>query len=268
MTLLLHSFYFCKFDQGRREKRLFACLACCRWSRLFVCTSAQDVLISPRAYLLFYRAQSARRLEQASHTMASSKEEGSVAVVEQLSSMSLGESGERKDNETEPNVTPTKMCSACGKKSDAVKKCTACKCVWYCDKKCQKRHRKEHKKECKLIKTILDERGVKLDVGTELDIGPLVKLPPREECPICMRVSPYLESLQRYTICCGKTVCGGCYYQHQAKCPDTSTCPFCRTPIPKSDEEALTQLQKKADCKDANALRNLAIQAGESGQVH
>jgi len=67
--------------------------------------------------------------------------------------MSLGESVESKDDDTEPTpeneTTPTKMCSACGKKSDAVKKCTSCKCVWYCDKKCQKKHRKEHKIELK-----------------------------------------------------------------------------------------------------------------------
>jgi hypothetical protein len=192
--------------------------------------------------------------------MATSKEDGTAAAATQL-----GESVERKENETKPtakNGTPTKMCSACGEKSDTVKKCTACKCVWYCDKKCQNKHRKEHKKECRRIKQILVERGGKLDLGTEMDVGPLEKLPPREECPICMRVLPYHESLQRYTICCGKTVCGGCNYQHQAKCPDTSTCPFCRTPIPKSDEEVLAQLQKKADLKNANALRNLAINYG------
>ena len=71
--------------------------------------------------------------------MASSKQEGKSAAAEQLDSMSLGGSAERMDNETEPavnNGTPTKLCSACRKKSDSLKKCTACKCVWYCDKDC------------------------------------------------------------------------------------------------------------------------------------
>ena len=51
-------------------------------------------------------------------------------------------------------------------------KCRACKCVWYCDKECQNKHWKEHKKECKRIKKELDKRGGKLDLGTELDVGP------------------------------------------------------------------------------------------------
>eukprot|EP00561_Arcocellulus_cornucervis_P007023 CAMPEP_0185818742 /NCGR_PEP_ID=MMETSP1322-20130828/21136_1 /TAXON_ID=265543 /ORGANISM="Minutocellus polymorphus, Strain RCC2270" /LENGTH=71 /DNA_ID=CAMNT_0028515879 /DNA_START=19 /DNA_END=231 /DNA_ORIENTATION=- len=71
--------------------------------------------------------------------MASSKEDGTAAAAEQLRSISLGSSAERKndDNETEPtakNGTPTKMCSACGKGSNTLKKCNGCKCVWYCDK--------------------------------------------------------------------------------------------------------------------------------------
>ena len=219
-----------------------------------------------RPYLRYYlRLERSGRLKN-KKTMAPSQEDGTSAADEQLGSLSLGESVERKeDDDTEPNAkngTPTKKCSYCGKESDTVKKCTACKCVWYCNKDCQKKHRKEHRKECKRVKKILDERGGKLNLGTEMDVGPLEKLPPRDECPLCMRVLPYLESLQRYTICCGKTVCGGCNYQHQAKCPDTSTCPFCRTPIPDSDETMLAQLQKKAKRKDANALRNLALGYG------
>ena len=61
---------------------------------------------------------------------------------------------------------------------------------WYCDKECQNKHWKEHKKECRLVKNILDQRGGKLDVGTEKDLGPLAALPPKEECPICMHVLP------------------------------------------------------------------------------
>ena len=106
--------------------------------------------------------------------MASSNEEGTVAAAaEQLGSLSLGVSAERKENDSKNNEdaeehgTPTKLCSACGKKSDALMKCRACKCVWYCGKECQNKHWKEHKKECKLIKKELDKRGGKLDLGTE-----------------------------------------------------------------------------------------------------
>ena len=194
--------------------------------------------------------------------MASSKEDGAaVAAAEQLGSISLGDSEESKDNETEPtaNETPTKFCSACGKKSDALMKCRACKCVWYCDKKCQNRHWKEHKKECRRIKKILDSRGGKLDVGSELDIGPLGKVPPREECPICMSVLPIREFLSTYAPCCGKTLCGGCEYMHQMKSSGELTCAFCREPISRSDEERLARLGKRVKLKDPYALQNLGL---------
>ena len=199
--------------------------------------------------------------------MSSSKEDGAAAATQQFGSMSLGEkSVGKKDNETEPTkngTTPAKMCSACETKSDALMKCRACKCVWYCDKKCQNKHWKEHKKECKQIKKELDKRGGKLDVGTELDIGPLEKMPPREECPICMRALPLHECLHSYFSCCGKVVCCGCDHQHQMKSTErVTTCAFCRTPAPDSDEEIVAQLGKRAELKDPDALRNLAMSYG------
>ena len=69
-----------------------------------------------------------------------------------------------EDADTKNDEAPAKFCSACGKKSDTVKKCTACKCVWYCDKDCQNKHRKEHRKECRRIKKELNKRGGKLDL--------------------------------------------------------------------------------------------------------
>ena len=212
--------------------------------------------------------------------MKSSKGEGTVAAAEQLGSMSLGETAvERKDDDTEPNAengtTLTKSCSAGGKKSDTVKKCNGCKCVWYCDKECQNKHRREHKKECRRIKKELDKRGGRLDLGTEEDVGPLGKLPPREECQICMRVLPNYESLHAYANCCGKTICGGCMLQHQKKTeemnarknaerarreqpPVPRTCAFCREPIPESDEELLAGARKRAERKDPDAMRNMS----------
>ena len=175
--------------------------------------------------------------------------------------MSLGESVERKDNDTEAtgkNGTKTKLCSACGEKSDTLKKCTACKCVWYCDKECQNKHRKEHKKECRLIKKELDKRGGKLNVGTEEDVGPLRKLPPREECPICMRVLPIHTMLQRYKYCRGKILCASCGFRHW-KTPGPSACAFCREPTPKSDDELLARLSKRVKLNDPKAVTDMAM---------
>ncbi len=200
--------------------------------------------------------------------MSSTKQEGTSAAAEQVGSMSLDVSAERKvesgTNGDAENGTPTKkkFCSWCGKKSDTVKKCTACKCVWYCDKECQNKHRKEHKKECKPIKKELDKRGGKLDVGTEKDIGPLPDLHPREECPICMRVLPIHENLHIYFACCGKTICAGCNSQHRRRCAE-KTCAFCREPTSdEDDEELLAQFRKRVELKDPIALVNLAMYYG------
>jgi len=218
--------------------------------------------------------------------MASSNEGGTAAAAAgNLGAMSLGKSGERKGNNEAKNTkpttkngtpTPTKLCSACGKKSNTLKKCNGCKCVWYCDKKCQNKHRKVHKHECKRIMKELDKRGGKLDIlGTELDLGPLEELPPREECPICMRSLPLSAMLQTYANCCGKTVCAGCDFQHKIKAMDdngkraqkkqpqaTRTCEFCREPLPESDRESLTPLRKRVELKDPEALFNIAMHYG------
>ena len=196
--------------------------------------------------------------------MSSSEQEGTSAAAEQLGRMSLGESGERKDNETESTTsngtTPTKLCSACGKKSDGLMKCRACKCVWYCDKDCQNKHWKEHKKECRRIKKTLENRGGKLDLGTEMDVGPLEKLPPREECPICMQTLPIHAGLHSYSVCCGKTICSACGFQHQLRSRELGeTCAFCRTALSDSDEEILAQLRKRVERKDPEALSNMGM---------
>ena len=202
--------------------------------------------------------------------MASTKEGDTAAAAQHLGFMSLsGSAVGRKDTDKDTGestakngTTPTtKLCSACGKKSDALKKCNGCKCVWYCDKECQNKHRKEHKHECRPIKTELEKRGGKLNLGDEMDIGPLGKLPPREECPICMRVLPIHERLHMYALCCGKFICSGCKFQHTMK-RDQSTCPFCRTKLPESDEEMLVQLRKRVELKDPHALNNMAMEHG------
>ena len=110
---------------------------------------------------------------------------------------------------------------------------------------------------------IRDQRGGKLDVGTEKDIGPLGRLPQREECPICMQVLPTHTMLQTYASCRGKIVCGGCDLQHKTKNKGRSrTCAFCRTAAPESDGEILEQLRKRVELKDPAALINLAMAHG------
>ena len=200
--------------------------------------------------------------------MASAKGNGTTAAAEQLGAISLGESAaERKDDTTAKNgTTPTptkKLCSACEKESKNLKMCNGCRCVWYCGKKCQNKHRKEHKNECKRVKEELDKRGGKLNLGTEKDVGPLGKLPPQEECPICMHVLPFHGSLHNYFSCCGKRICMSCAIQHQLKSEQgTATCAFCREPIIESDEEHLERLRKRIERKDPQAVFNMAVEHG------
>ena len=217
--------------------------------------------------------------------MATTKHEGTLAAAEQLGSMSLCQSVGRKvepatKNGTKMQKTPTtKFCSACGEKSDTLKQCGGCKCVWYCDRKCQNKHRKEHKKECRLIKKILDNRGGKLDLcidkieckhfktelekrGGKLDLGPLEKPPPREECPICMQGLPIHDSLHAYFACCGKSICGGCSHQHLMKNGGRATCAFCRTALPETDAEILARVDKRVERKDALGLCMMGMHHG------
>ena len=196
--------------------------------------------------------------------MASTKEDGTATAAEQqLGAMSLGESVERNEtNEDDTNGTPTKKCSACGKESDTLMKCRDCKCVWYCDAACQKRHWKVHRKECRRLKKELAKRGGKLDLGNELDLGPLPDPTPREECPICMRALPLHEGLHRYFVCCKKMICCGCDLQHDRKTKGPRACAFCREPVSKSDEETVARLRKRVEGNDPFAMFTLALDYG------
>ena len=183
-------------------------------------------------------------------------------IKKELVTAAEPENNEDDNKKNVPNGSPTKLCSACGKKSDTLKKCSGCLCVWYCDKDCLNRHRKEHKKECKRIKKALDKRGGKLALGTEQVMGPLGKLPLREECPICMQALPIYAKLHSYYTCCGKTICGGCMHQHKMKSGESLTCAFCRTKLPESDKESLVQLRKRVKLKDPSALFSMSLAYG------
>ena len=149
--------------------------------------------------------------------------------------------------------------------------------LWYCDKDCQNIHRKEHKRECRLIKKVLDKRGSKLNLGTEMNLGPPLDLPTREECPIMLPIS---DNLRRYSVCCGKIVYGGCDFQHQihnylenekrAESEETqqrppTACTFCRTDLPVCVEETFTLLCERVERKDPRALCNMGMEYSDGG---
>ena len=64
-------------------------------------------------------------------------------------------------------------------------------------------------------------------------------------------------------MCCGKVICCGCIYAVQSRAAkagrskEDDICPFCRTPLPKSDEEIIKRCEKRIEMNDAIAITNI-----------
>ena len=144
------------------------------------------------------------------------------------------------------------VCANCSKgeeESSKLKNCTACKLVKYCSRECQIAHRPQHKKECKRRAAELhDEKLFK-------------EPPPAEDCPICLLRMPSMDTGYRYYGCCGKVICGGCVYapryDHLGNKVNDLKCPFCRTPNPTSETEAIEMLKKRVELDDPSAILGL-----------
>jgi len=144
-------------------------------------------------------------------------------------------------------------CAACGKEgnSDDMNTCNKCKMVKYCNAVCKKVHKKKHKKDCEE-----HQRQV-----AELHDEKLFKLPPpKEDCPICFIQLPSINTGWRFQSCCGKVICSGCVhapvYDNQGNEVDNKLCPFCRDPLPGSDEEAVERTKKLMNAEDPIAIHN------------
>jgi len=145
------------------------------------------------------------------------------------------------------------ICANCGKgeeSSVSLKACTACKLVKYCNRECQIAHRSQHKKQCKKR-------------AAELHDEKLFKQPPLQygDCPICFLRLPTLRTASTYKPCCGKLICSGCayapVYDNQGNEVTEKTCPFCRAPISKSDEEENERIKRRAEAGNAEAIFTL-----------
>ena len=141
-------------------------------------------------------------------------------------------------------------CASCGvAQGDDIKLkwCTACHLVRYCSVKCQKDHRPKHKKECKKR-------------AAELKDEILFKQPESNhfgDCPICCVPLPIDVSKSALNACCGKRICTGCSFANLKRESEEGLqrrCPFCRTALPKSEEEAIEQLKKRVEANDPVAF--------------
>eukprot|EP00985_Skeletonema_marinoi_P008501 scaffold3865_cov86-Skeletonema_marinoi.AAC.1 len=154
----------------------------------------------------------------------------------------------------EANVEVAEMCCAsCGiAEVDDIKlkECDDCDLVKYCSDKCQQDHLPQHESVCK-------ERAV------ELRDEILFRQPESShlgDCPICFLPLPLNQKSPLYS-CCSKWICNGCAYANQKRELEEKlqeTCPFCRSPLPKTDEEAeIKYSMKRAKRNDPVAMRQI-----------
>ena len=158
-------------------------------------------------------------------------------------------------------IQAVEACANCGTEpiGDAVKlmNCTACRLVKYCSVDCQKLHRNQHKKACKKRAAELKDERL-YSQGHER--------PEEDSCPICTLTIP-LPMVEHSVVncCCMKRVCHGCHLA--AKKRGMFDCPFCRTPYPSNDADALAMVRARVKKKDpeANQLLGEKYYHGELG---
>ena len=145
------------------------------------------------------------------------------------------------------------VCASCGISGGddvKLKLCTACKLVKYCSVDCQKNHRKQHKKACKKRAAELRDNRL-FTQPEESHYG---------ECPICCL--PLSFDIDKWTLnsCCCKMICFGCAYANM-KCEWEQgleqRCPYCREPLPTTDEEVNQNYMKRVKANDPVAIFNM-----------
>ena len=146
-------------------------------------------------------------------------------------------------------------CASCGTAEiDDIKlmRC-ACKLVKYCSVKCQKDHRPKHKKACKKrVAELNDEILFKQPESSHLG-----------DCPICCLPLPIDTEKCALYLCCNKRLCFGCTYSNFKREYEgrlLEKCPFCRTPVPDTEEENNEQLLKRIEANDPVAI-------GQMGEI-
>lgn len=154
------------------------------------------------------------------------------------------------------------ICASCGKSECddiKLKKCNACYLVTYCSVNCQKEHRPQHKRACKKRAAELhDEFLFKQPESSNLG-----------DCPICLLPIPIATASSTIYSCCSKVVCNGCKHANELREEEErlpASCPFCRHPRPKTEEEGLLNQKKRAEANDPVALYNLGMDRFVAGE--
>ncbi len=88
------------------------------------------------------------------------------------------------------------------------------------------------------------------------------------DCPICCLPHPIARSKAVMNGCCGKLICGSCHHSNemrQAERSLTKVCPFCRHPLPSSEEEARKLLLKRVEANDVASLVEVGYKHNSEG---
>ena len=81
--------------------------------------------------------------------------------------------------------------------------------------------------------------------------------PEGDACTICFNLIelPVLKH-SKINVCCMKKICIGCFLAAQQR-GMYSSCPFCRTALPRDNESVLAMVQRRVDKGDAEAMKKL-----------
>ena len=152
------------------------------------------------------------------------------------------------------------VCASCGIAAIdniTLKKC-ACNLVKYCSVDCQKNHRPQHKKACRKRLTELRDK----QLFEQPDISHM------GECPLCCLPLPIDQEKSTMMGCCSKVICNGCNHANQKREEEAGLeerCPFCREPVPKSEEEADKNNMERVKKNDPVAMTQMGKQNEKEG---
>jgi len=161
----------------------------------------------------------------------------------------------------EAEIAADICCASCGiggVDDIKLKKCDVCDLVHYCSDKCQQEHLPQHEQLCKeKAAELRDELLFKQPESTHVG-----------DCPICFLPLLNDHAKSMMVSCCSKIVCNGCYYtnkRHQIRENLQETCPFCRHPKIRTDEETNKNLMKRIAANDPVAMRKIGSMRHDEG---
>ncbi len=152
------------------------------------------------------------------------------------------------------------VCASCGigaVDNVKLKKC-ACNLVKYCSDDCRENHREQHKKMCKKRMAAIRDKDL-FEQPDESHLG---------ECPICCL--PLLINAEKTMIntCCSQFICNGCNYaniKREIAAGLEPRCPYCREPVPNSEEKFDKQCMKRIKKNCPAAMSHMGTKHRDEG---